>query len=57
MSEAIQALSTLQPTTKNAKSLVAVMRDLLCNFEHKFDRKFDNMKEEFMNVLGERNKA
>ena len=57
MSEAIQALSTLQPTTKDAKSLVAVLKDLFRNFEYKFDQKFDNVKEEFVNMLSERNEA
>ena len=57
MSEAIQALSTLQPTTKDAKSLVAVLKDLFRNFEYKFDQKFDNVKEEFVNMLSEWNEV
>ena len=55
--EAAEALANLQPTSKDAKALVSVLKDLFRTFEHNNESRFDSMKSDFLSVINERNEA
>ena len=52
-----EALASLQPTHKDAKALVSVLKDLFKNFEHNYENRFDSMKSDFLSAINERNEA
>ena len=56
-SVATDALTNLQTTSKDGKALVSILKDLFSHFEFKYEGMFDDMKNEFMKVISERNET
>ena len=52
-----EALASLQPTHKDAKALVSVLKDLFKTFEHNYENRLDSMKSDFLSAINERNEA